>query len=248
MELLPILRALRRGRLLIGAGVVAALLLGFVFGRPTPTSSAVAHTRVALDTPHSQLVADDPAGADTLPWRTSLLTHLMLTESTRNELARRIGVRPYEVAVVDAYLYAPKIAASMPTNAAKAAATTGAPYVLTVSLPKDSLPIISIDTAAPDRAGAVRLAHAAVDVLKAQASLGGSYESLIKTDSADAPRLQRFVVDQVAPVHVKRVAGSQPPMKALGGIAFMLIAWCLGVTLLPRLARRRKIVAAQSVQ
>ena len=42
-----------------------------------------------------------PGGADTLPWRASLLVHLMTTDATQRKLAQRLHVRPDEVVVID---------------------------------------------------------------------------------------------------------------------------------------------------
>ena len=73
MELLPIFRLIWRRRLLLGAGLVAAIAAMVVFGGKSATRSYVAWTQVTLDTPKSQLVAAAPAGGDTLAWRASLL-------------------------------------------------------------------------------------------------------------------------------------------------------------------------------
>jgi hypothetical protein len=248
MEVLPLLRALWRRRLLIGAGLLVAVLLAVAFARPQHTSSAVAWTRVALDTPNSQLIDSNPAGASTLPWRASLMMHLTSSESARRQLAQRLGVRYDQVAVVDPALSLPEIPASIPTSAAKAAAVIAAPYVLTVTFPSEILPIVSIRAAAPDRAGAVRLAQAAVALLQSQGSSGGTYESLIKTDAIEKPGLQAFIVNQVAPVHVKRVVADLLPTNRLAAIFLLFLAWCVSVVVLPRLLRGRKIVAAPIVQ
>src|SRR6266542_1863882 len=128
MEVLPVLRVLLRRRRLIGAGALVAIAVALAIGRPAPTSSAVARTRVALDTPASQLVKSAPAGADTLPWRASLLAHLMATEPAKGQIAQSLHVRRDQVAVVDVALSVPQIEASLPQSAAEAAAITYAPY------------------------------------------------------------------------------------------------------------------------
>jgi hypothetical protein len=244
VEVLPVLRVLWHRRRLLAAGAVITAALVVVFGRPQPSSSAVASTRITLDTPSSQLVAAAPGGADTLPWRALLLSHLMATESSRRQLAQRLGVGNDKVTVFDTALSRPDVPATMPQRAADAAAVTGAPYVLTVSLPSDALPLISIHATAPDRPGAIRLAEAAVAVLEAQSSRGGTYKSPILTDAAYSPRLQSFVVSQVEPVHVKRIAASTPPIKRLAAIFFLFVAWCASVLFLRRLGRARKIAPA----
>jgi hypothetical protein len=248
VEVLPFLQALWRRRLLIGLGLLVAVALAAAVARPQRAASAEAWTRLSLDTPNSQLIASDPAGAGTLPWRASLLMHLTGADSARRQLAQRLGVRYDQVAVVDPALALPEFAASIPTNAAKAAAVTAAPYVLTLTMPSEILPIVSIRAAAPDRAGAVRLAQAAVALLQSQASQGGTYKSLVLTDAQDLPALQPFVVNQVAPVHVKRVEATLLPTSRIAAIVLLFLAWTAAVVGVPRLLRRRKIVAAPIVQ
>ena len=89
-----------------------------------------------------------PVGADTLPWRASLLAHLLATQSCINELAGRLGVKPDQVAVVDPSFALPLVDTDTAAAAAKVN-TVVAPYVLTPSVPSDTLPIISLQSAAP---------------------------------------------------------------------------------------------------
>jgi hypothetical protein len=245
MELLLMLRRLWRRRLPLGVGLALAAAIAVAVGGAPASASAVAWTRVALDTPTSELVGAAPSGADTLPWRASLLVHLMGTDSTQQELAQRLGVPPDEVAVVDTALAVPDVPSSTALAATKAATPNGAPYVLTVALPNDSLPLISVEAAAPERAGARRLAEAAVAVFESQASPGVAYTSLIRTDGGATPRLQPFVVQEVAPIQVERVVASQRT-KQIAEAVSVLGLWCAGVMLLPRLLRREPRVAARA--
>jgi hypothetical protein len=240
MEVVPFLRALWSRRLLIAAGAVVAIALALAVGRPAPGSSAVARTRVAVDTPTSQLLESAPAGADTLPWRASLLAHLMATEPAKRQLAQSLGVRRDQVAVIDTALSAPQIPASLPQSAADAAAVTIAPYVLTVSLGDTRIPVISIAAAAPDRGGATRLANAGVAVLESQASPGGVHESPIETGGGTGHKLQAFVVEDVAPVSVKPVVAAALPTKALATLVFAFVLWCAAGTLLTAGLRRAR--------
>ena len=138
---------------------------------------------------------------------------------------------------MDTALAVPDVPASMPQKAAQAAVPSAAPYVLTVFLRDDSLPVISIEASAPDRAGATGLADAAVAVLGSEASPGGHFTSLIVT-GGQGFRLQAFVVDQVSPVRVKLVSSIALPVKAIGASFFVFLVWCAGALLLPRLSRR----------
>lgn len=239
MELLPLIRAFWRRRLLLGAGILVAtvVMVGLGGTKPVKTTIAFGTTAVQLDTPQSEIVSAAPAGSDTLAWRADLLSHLMATASLTDAVAQRLGVKPYELGVVDPALVMPLD----PTDTAEAAtkvATTAAPYVLTTYIPDNIAPVIAIQAAAPTKTGAKRLAQAAVEVLQAQASGTGSYTSDVITGTGP-PKLQPFVVDQVEPVHLRQVSSSSPPIKAIGGALFVLIAWWVGVLLvLPRMSRR----------
>jgi hypothetical protein len=239
VELLLVFRWLWRRRIPLAVGVVAAVavLVGLGGTKPIKSTSAIAWTRVGLDTPRSQLVDSAPAGADTLTWRSSLLMHLLASDATQKELARRLRVRPDEVTVVDVSLRAPLVPASMPATAAEAANVVVTPYVLTVSIRDYSLPVVSVEAAAPDRAGAKRLADAAVAVLASRASTGGSSPSPT-SKGTDVPKLQAFTVEPVAPVRVTEVPATALPLKAIAESFLFLFAWSAAVLVLPLVRRR----------
>jgi hypothetical protein len=246
MELLPFLRLIARRRRALGAGLIVAVALAVAIGMPAAGSSALAWTTVDLDTPKSQLVKSAPGGADTLPWRASLIVHLMTTDDTQRRLAQRLGVRPDQVAVVDSAFALPEAPASMPIRAATAAAVTVAPYVVTVQMGNLYLPLISVQAAAPDGAGARRLAAAAVEVLESQSSLSETpYTSKVLTGNGAALTPQPFVVQRIAPIRAKRVTASAMPVKPIGVFVVVFGLWAAAVLVLPgRLRRRRPRVAA----
>jgi hypothetical protein len=183
----------------------------------------VAYTRLALDTPRSQLVHAAPTGADTLGWRASLLAHLVATDATKRAIVRRAGVPAGQVGVVDPTLAAPAVPSSLPKGVAEATAAVTTPYVLSVYEPDGSLPIIAIATAGPDRRAAARLARAAAAVLASE----GSHRR--------APDVQPFVIQSVGPVHARTVVTGGGRMRSLALAAFVLVIWSAGVALGPRL-------------
>ena len=122
-----------------------------------------------MDTPDSSLVTGDPKGGDTLSWRATLLAMQLATDQSQRALAAKAGVPSSQLSVTDTELAGPTVLAPLPTAAAKAADSTAKPYAVTVGT-DDTVPIITIQTAAPDRAGAVRFAQAAVSTLQAGAS------------------------------------------------------------------------------
>jgi hypothetical protein len=222
MEIVQVVRALWRRRLALTLGLLAAAGVGIARGGTPPASSGVAFVRVALDTPRSQLLTPAPTGVGTLPWRASLLSHLVASDPVKQQVARKAGIRLEQLAVVDPALTVPAVPASLPKSAAAVAAIDPAPYVLTVYLSNGALPIISIGTNAPDRRAATRLAAAAAGVLEADAS------------SARLPGLQRFVVQRVTPIHARTLVTKSPPTKS-AAIAFVLFAmWCACVALAAR--------------
>lgn len=242
-----LLRAAWRRRYRLGLAVlVAAVAFAGLGGLRAGSRGAVASTRVALDTPKSQLIAVAPGGGTTLPWRASLLANLMTTATGTAELAHRLGVPADRVAATDSDLTTPLVQ----TNDAQAVATASsvaAPFVLTVSDSTDVVPLISLQAAAPTRADAQRLAAAAVAVLKHEASPPGTFQSAVKTDGG-LLRRQPFVVDQVAPITSKATSAGSLPRKALAAslFAFVAIAGLGGVAgrLLPRrLSLRRRLAA-----
>lgn len=245
MELLPILRSIWRRRLLLGAGLAVAVALVLAIGAPPPNSSVLAWTRVNLDTPASQLVNPAPGGAETLPWRASLLLHQMATDASKRRLAQRLQVRPDEVAVVDPALDVPIVPASLPLAASEAAAATVAPYVLTLTLTNPTLPMIAIEAAAPDAARAKRLAAAAVAILESQSSVSDApYSSKIKTGGGRALKPQQFLVQQIAPIRAKPVTERVISPKQIGGPLVFLALWSASVLLLPGLLRRLRLRVA----
>jgi hypothetical protein len=249
MELLPLLRwGWRRRLVLVGALVASVAAFVVLSGSRSSgaTSSAVAWTQATLDTPLSQLAAAAPTGADTLPWRASLVVHLMATNASTREIASRLGVNPNDLEVVDPSLSAPTVQTSVAAASAQAATQAVTPYTVVVFLADPGLPVISIEAGAPDSSAAERLAAATVAVLKSQASAGGSFVSPIRTDADPlANTLQPFGIDQVAPVQVKVFPASTLSLKAIAGALFVFALCCvLGSQLARRIRPRHRPLAA----
>jgi len=249
MELLPLLRWGWRRRLVLVGALVASVTAFVALGGNRSSggaAGAVAWTQVTVDTPHSQLAAAAPTGADTLSWRASLLTHLMATGASTRELASRLGVAQNELAVVDLGLSVPIVQTSMAVASSLASSLVATPYTVDVFLPDPTLPVISIYTVAPQRSGAERLAAAAVAILNSQASPGGRFSSLIPTDADPRRRtLQPFAIHQVAPVRVMLVPASTTSLKPIAAALFVFVLCCvLGSRLARRLRPRSRALAA----
>jgi hypothetical protein len=161
-----ILRNLWRLRAAVVVVFIVAVLVGTLVGfrislLPPSVQSrqyhvGVASARVLVDTPTSDLIDVAPKGSDTLAGRATLLANLMVDGVVEDEIAKRAGLHPDELIGVAGD------AGSDPT----APKPGPRDHVLTTGVALDTsgdqLPIITIDTQAPDVAGAERLANAAI--------------------------------------------------------------------------------------
>lgn len=241
MELLPLLRwGWRRRLVLVGALVASiAAFVGLGGGKSSGATTAIAWTQVALDTPNSQLAAATPTGADSLPWRASLLMDLLASDASTREIAQRLGVTQDELTVLDPAASVPIVQTPTAVASAKAAFQIATPYALEVFLPDPSLPVITIEAGASQRSRAEQLLAAAVAFLKSQASSGGRFISPIKTDADPRSHtLQPFTVDQVTPVQVKAFPSSGLAMKPIAGALFVFLLCCVLGGRLASLRRR----------
>ena len=239
MELLPILRLMWRRRfpLAVGAVLALALLIGTGGTTPVTTKSAVAWTTVALDTQKSQLVDVAPAGGSTLAWRAAMLGDLMMTARSTQDIAHRIGVSNDQVLVTESDLTVPLVPTAMANAAANAATDPTAPYMLSVFIKDDTLPVISVNATAATPAGAAALANAAVAELQSHASRGGTFSSKIVTGTMGL-ELQPLVINQVSPTRVKLLTSSSLKTKAIAMSFLFFVAWFAGSMMVPRLFRR----------
>jgi hypothetical protein len=213
--------------------------------KPVTNHGALAWTRVAIDTRKSQLVDAAPEGVETLTWRAQLLTYLMATDASTQDIARRLGVKADEISVVEPDLSVPLVGTTLPQEAAKAASLGVAPYTLTVALVNDvlpvinELPVITVEAAAPGPVSAERLAAAAVALLESESSRSGTFSSDVVTGGRGF-KLQPFEVQQVTPTRVRLVSSSSPPLKAIGASILVFALWVAGGLLIRRLSRRMR--------
>jgi capsular polysaccharide biosynthesis protein len=169
MDIVTILRRLRRQRGLVVLAAVWALLAGFgVAFRIEPGfklesrahTVALATTRILVDTPSSQVVQVAPKGSDALGVRATLLSNLMVEGVIKTAIAKRAGLLPADFG-------------GFAETASQASAKTpdkSRSYLLTTRVLTnpggDQLPVIEIEAQAPDPGRAVGLANAAVSGLQ----------------------------------------------------------------------------------
>jgi hypothetical protein len=240
MELVSVVRILHERRVLVGLGALVALLAGLAaLGRlpvgpsaaPTQVTST-ARTRLMVDMP-KPLAADLEANADTIGPQAALLADLMAAAPQAHEIARTAGVAPGQLAVLRPSLIAP--AAPSPLGTRAAAASTALPRSHVVSIEASTLlPIVEIDTFAPDARAAARLATATTATLKELAAVRARSTS---------PGL---VVKPLEPIRTKPVVSGGPPNPALGLFAAFMtfVLWCLALVLASGLGRAWRRAAA----
>jgi hypothetical protein len=166
METVKILRALWRRRAVVSVLAALSILLGLLLThhvRFPPESRryevGVAGARILIDTPRSQFIDVAPLGAETLGQRANVLSVLMAEGDVKAAIARRAGLAPRDlVAVSESSADAKAVSSSTPSGPDI--------HLLTTRVVRDSeggqLPIIEVETQAPDAAGATRLVKAAV--------------------------------------------------------------------------------------
>jgi hypothetical protein len=238
MELIFALRTLGRHKLLVLLGVLAAGAAGYKMYKSTPpVTSTVAWTRVILDAPKSALVDVDSETADQLPWRAELVAATMATDSARADVAARMHLPADQVDVIDPTLVHAPIPASVPEAASRAAAITPAPYVITPSVPNPSIPMIALEFAAPDAAGAERLAQATVGFLKQHGTKTGRFKTLIYSGGGK-DEYERYSVVEVAPIQTDVSVTTEAPGMAAAAAAFVFLGWCACIVLIPAVRQR----------
>src|SRR3954447_15717494 len=168
MELVDLIRALWRRRLLAIVGVLASLALAAkAVTKPPGPASGFAHTRVMLELPKSQLVVPFQEGEDSMLWRSHLIADLMTTTETTKAIAQAAHVPADQLRIQQLTLYDSIVPTPLPLQTQKTAAIIYQPYVLTVRYAWN-LPVIEVEAAAPNADAAGRLATAASKSLQAE--------------------------------------------------------------------------------
>ena len=271
MELVDLARALWRRRLLVAVGVLAALALAVkALTKPPPGSSGMAWTRVMIDTPKSQLASAEQAGMDSLIWRAHLLADLMTTQESTGAIARSAEIAAENLRVQEPQLYDSTVPTPLPVTAQKAAAIVVEPYVVTLRYVWN-LPVIEVETGAPDRQSAIRLAKAVTATLEAAdtPSVAG-VQKAVEIDDADAAAaaaagngpppdpgvdpaekvkavVQDLEAQPAAEIRSRVVVGRSGRLNGLVMAVALLLVWCVCVPLLPRVhgkSRRRAATPA----
>ena len=232
MELVTILRELWHRRTIVALVALVSLLVGAAVAFRLPSLESrkyevgIATARILVDTPKSQVVEVAPQGSDTLGVRANLIASLMADGVVKDAIAKRAGLKVSElegVAETTAGAGAP----------AEPKTFTADDNVLTtrvIQTPEgDRLPIIDLETQAPDTAGAAKLADAAV------AGLRDYLDSRAATEQvADAKRL-RFT--SLGPARAAEFVRGPGIAMAIGAALFVFVAGCAIMLVVLALAR-----------
>jgi len=243
MGLVTALRELWRFRWLVLPTILVALAIAvtLMFRVQGATSLqsrdyqvGIASARALVDTDSSQLVDLGTAtGADlpTLSARAQLLANLMTSSPLRDEIARRAGVP-------DDMLVTPSAAA--PGGASTAQGVTGTivsaddprANILKTSVPALSggeIPIIAVETQAPDPRVAARLANQAIAVLQRRLTTLAGTEAV--------PTRRRVVVRALGPARSQLVSRGPSPVLAVAAGLIVLLLGCGIILLVANFAR-----------
>jgi hypothetical protein len=241
MELVTSLRTLWRFRLtlivLALLAVAVGLAMAYRFEAPATLKSrqyqvAIASAQALVDTPSSQ-IADLGGGVDapaadiaTLSARASLLANLMTNSPMKEEIASRAGVSPEELVAVPPPSAEPGVApATGGSPGTTISLTDPRANILKATIPElqsGQIPIISVQTQAPDAAAAVRLANEAIAVLQSHLSTVANNDKV--------PSQRRVIVRQLGRAHAS-VESRGPGKKLAVLVAVFVFAFGCGTIL-----------------
>jgi hypothetical protein len=235
MEIVGIIRIIRRHWLLMLPGVVLALLAAlsilYRLSLLPPAiaardhSSGVATARVLLGANEQPAFDLDSRIASTVTNRASLVADLAASDAATVRAARRAGVDRAQLVILGPAAVGPPLPVPIATEATTAAASGGT-YRVTVSS-DPTVPIIEVHAAAPDAATATRLAVAVRSEL----------EDIVHERTGARPVV---TIERLGPVAARTMLSA--PRKAVALVAFMLVLafWVFGTVVLVGFVRRAR--------
>jgi hypothetical protein len=233
MELVGMLRVLWRHRLLVVVAALIAVLVGlgvaYRIGFPAKLESRQYHVGLGtvtalVDTPSSQVVdLGGKTGADiaTLAARAQLLASLMTSSPIKDEIASRAGVAPDKLIAQSA---AGDVPGAAPSDGASVSMGDPKANILNARIPNlesGDVPIIAVNTQAPDAAVAARLANESIAVLKEHLQTVAGIDKV--------PDARRVVVTQLGRARASEEARGPSQLMALGAGLFVFILGCLAI-------------------
>ena len=175
MGRVTIRRLLGDQRIVVGVGalvaVAATLFAMFVMPRSSGPPAANAVAQVLLDTSQSQLVTATSSGVVTLPTRATLVGDLMASDRLRAVAAREAHIPSSELGIVPPSAIAtPAVMTPLVAKVEPLTSAAATPFIVILLTDQQTAtsptPVISIETQAPDEAGARTLADATISALR----------------------------------------------------------------------------------
>jgi hypothetical protein len=243
MASVTILRELWRYRVSVCAAFFMAVAVGWLlaFGVSMPPKSrsykvGVATASVLVDTPRSQVVEVAPEGSETLGERANVLANLMVDGEIKDVIAQRAGLAPKQLTATATSGGAAEPA--KPLNKRSYALMTNA----VVASDSADLPIIRVQTQAPDVTSAIKLANAAVTGLSSYLDAKAANETV--------PAARRLRVRALGVAQGHEAPRGPGRITALGVVIFLFAAGCGMILALSALSKgwRAAIASEQEEQ
>lgn len=235
MELVVLLRELWHRRVIVAVIALFAVLAGLAIAFKLPSfesraySVGVASARILVDTPKSQVVEVSPKGSEMLGVRANLIANLMAEGDMKSAIAQRAGIARDDLVGIAESADAPPGSTAVPRDA----------YALTTrvleSAPGAHLPIIEIETQAPDADGAGRLAEAAVEGLRAFLDSKAATEQV--------PDAERLRVSGLGTAQASDVSRGDRRYLAVAATLLLLLGGCAVIVLVGSFVRGWRLAA-----
>jgi len=230
VDFVIILRDLWRRRLLVVAVAVVALLIGgmttYRLGMPPQSRQyevGIASARALVDTPSSQVVdlgMREDTNVGVLPARAVLLANLMTTTPLKDQIAERAGV-PKDQLIANADTPTDGVPVTAPL-ATGTSLSPGDPQAKVITLKTDvSLPLLTVNSQAPDAETAAKLADSTLAVLD-------RYLDSLGTDER-VPESRRLIIK---PLGSARSATEQRGPSKVFALAVAIVVFGLGCVLI----------------
>lgn len=244
MEIISILRVLRRNWLLLVPGCLLTVVIALVLaGRLQLSPPKLIHKQTISGQAQGRLLlvqtkvpstalGDKLDTSDSLGIRSSLLTALLSTDSLRAQVAAGAGIRPEQLAILGPAILPPDIATPLAVDGSEAARSATEPYVLVANAVGGNVPIIEMRASAPTGPLAAKVMDSATRTLQRELDAAKRGQVEMDVQRLGAPKVWTFVT---APRKVV----------AVGVAVVFFVLWCAALVMIapfgrPGRPRRRR--------
>lgn len=261
MEIVSLIRVLRRRRALVGLGLILAVAVAAIAGGVVSSGGEAASqgshatVHVLIDTRVPLIATSGGTGEDTIVPRAVFLADRMHGASAMRQIAQTVGIPRNSLSVVapalpplEEFNLVPD--GQLPTVVAKATQLPRAPYVVALT-PNYDVPVIAIDTAAPTPNGAVTLARAAIAAMERATQPTGHTSGAAggtATSSSRATRPALRVVPLGAPTSMPPVPVGTHLRRGVLAAVVVFAFWCIGIVIASGISRLWRPTASPPVR